>query len=411
MYPNHPPPHQFNRPPNMQWAQPMVENRFRSNFFPNSSIPHQPRPPQHQRNNFQNKSIELLREAEAIREDLKQQRISKDIHLQDELWVSNWTRNLELLPPAIPTENETLTISEYRNMLTDALENLQELKGYQMKIEHSQTVDQDLARKGAECKKRLEYLQNILTKETLRDHIKSQLRGRQSKRIRIKKRKEEKKQERINEELYKKRKEIKIDKWISSFSEKELERKRDDDLRKTADDTLRDVRKKIADSKRTQLLLAKLEELKKIRERKEIEKRLQVFDSSFDSNLKCLQEIINEKLGEYNNEQNMLQVMLNEKAGDRNYQKNLRLWLFGRETDEFWYHAEGKKSVERLVEIRQKWDRYLCDKDKMKNGEEDTDDSDDAANDFGGCIPLYWVRPPIKPSDEWSKYATQRDFL
>lgn len=37
-------------------------------------------------------------------------------------------------------------------MLTDALEDLQRLKEYQAKIEHSEFVDQDLVKRGTECK-------------------------------------------------------------------------------------------------------------------------------------------------------------------------------------------------------------------------------------------------------------------
>lgn len=126
---------------------------------------------------------------------------------------------------------------------------------------------------------------------------------------------------------------------------------------------------------------------------------LQVFDSSFDSNLKCLQTVVKDKLKEYEKEQNLLQTMLNEKINEKDYQKNLKFWLFGKESSEFWFHSQSNTSLESLIEIRRKWDAYIRNNEKMKGEEEE----------FGGNIPIYWVRPPETPSENWSKYSVKRE--
>lgn len=111
MFPNYPPPDRLNPPPpNIQWHPPPNENRFRSSFFPKPLTSPQPRQPQ--RNNFQNKSLELLRKAEAITVEIRQENINRDIYLQDELWIKNFEKNLNPLTNRKPKEKEKkITVS------------------------------------------------------------------------------------------------------------------------------------------------------------------------------------------------------------------------------------------------------------------------------------------------------------
>ncbi|XP_038160379.1 programmed cell death protein 7 [Cyprinodon tularosa] len=208
-------------------------------------------------------------------------------------------------------------------------------------------------------------------------------------------------------------KEASIDNWRSRQVQKEEEKKKELELKRSADAVLCEVRKKQADVKRMQDIMRSLEKLRKLRKeaasRKGISTELQS-DEAFSIQLEQLRDVMKKRTQLYSAEENALMVMLEgEQQEERRKEQERRVWkererqlerrrrvdsiLFGEELPAdgalrpfVEYYSQAEHSLQALIQIRRDWDAFLVAGDHPD----------------GSSVPQNWVLPDSPSDQTWA---------
>lgn len=207
-----------------------------------------------------------------------------------------------------------------------------------------------------------------------------------------------------------------IDEWLNAISQKEIQLKKDKEMKICVDSVLSEVRKKKSDVSKMLELIKVLSKLRKVRKENVAKKGLYTLfhcDQKFEEDIPRLQRMLNRQMEIYEAEQRTLMVMLEceqeetkerERAHshkvqaeiDKREQKREQQLLFGKriidDDDPIYpfmnFYSQAEYSWEAFIQIRRDWDSYLV-----------------PENTPGASrIPNSWVMPP-EPSDAtWAKF-------
>ncbi|XP_073509505.1 programmed cell death protein 7 [Phyllobates terribilis] len=217
-------------------------------------------------------------------------------------------------------------------------------------------------------------------------------------------------------------KEASIDLWRMQCIQKVEEKKRERELKATADGVLGEVRKKQNDVKKMLDVLKSLEKLRKLR--KEAAGRKGVSpppsaDETFTNHINRLRTMVHKRSALYDAEEKTLRVILEgeqeeerQRAKDRRLrkerertlqkQRELDGILFG-DTESLpslhplqpfrQYYLQAEHSVVSLVQIRHEWDQFLVPPDHPD----------------GSSVPPGWLVPTAPCNDTWATALKQSD--
>lgn len=212
----------------------------------------------------------------------------------------------------------------------------------------------------------------------------------------------------------------KIDRWLNSIKNKYLHVKKENEIKKEADNILSEVKKKISEAKHNIEALVALEKLRNARKANFLAKGGFVFskhETQFTEKVSQMRVVMQKQLSIYEDEERALSVMLEtEQEGQREEEKNRKIkklkqlqeekqanileCLFGNQDTPspsdpeymYWkYYSSGTDSMENLLKVRYEWDAFLV----PSNCEE------------GSSIPQQWVVPELPSSALWET-ALQR---
>lgn len=215
-------------------------------------------------------------------------------------------------------------------------------------------------------------------------------------------------------------KEASIDKWRMRQIQQVEEKKKELELKLSADAVLCEVRRKQADVKRMQDVMRSLEKLRKLRKeaasRKGITTEPQC-DSAFSSQLELLRSVMKRRTELYSAEEKALKVMLEgEQQEERRREQERRIrkererqlerkhrvdsMLFGDELPAegvlqpfHEYYSQAEHSLQALIQIRKDWDAFLVAADHPD----------------GSCVPQSWVLPDPPSDPSWSSALQAAD--
>lgn len=214
----------------------------------------------------------------------------------------------------------------------------------------------------------------------------------------------------------------KTDRWLNSIQNKQLHVKKENEIKKEADNILSEVKRKISEGKHNIESLAALEKLRNARKANFLAKGGFVFskhETQFTEKVSQMRTVMQKQLSIYEDEERALSVMLEtEQEGQREEEKNRKLkklkqlqeekqaniveCLFGNldpplPSDPkfmFWkYYCSGTDSVENFLKVRYEWDAFLV----PSNCEE------------GSYIPEQWVVPEPPSSASWETALERKD--
>lgn len=212
----------------------------------------------------------------------------------------------------------------------------------------------------------------------------------------------------------KKREEISevIDQWQNAIFGKVRQEKQESQLKKAADETMSEVRRKLVDTDKMLRILTALEQLRKLRKDAAARKGLrppEEADETFAKVIKEVRTFTKRQRKVYVNEQKTLQVMLDteqeesrerEKARKQEMQRvenqkerdEACLQLFGRPEHRMnevsfnnHYYNQALYSIDNFIKTRIEWDRYLVPK----------------SNSFSSSVPAKYLEPSSPSSDVW----------
>ncbi|XP_067939764.1 programmed cell death protein 7-like [Watersipora subatra] len=187
-------------------------------------------------------------------------------------------------------------------------------------------------------------------------------------------------------------------------------------MKKAADESMADVRHKIADVVRHKELIVSWTKLRSIRLRK---RQSDDGDTSetFVDKMAALNKLLDERLELYKKEEKALKVMLEieqeetlakeariarvrrQRQHDR-LEKGRELWLFGsqvvpEELKAFHdYYTQAEESLDTFLQIRGEWDRFLVPEHVAE----------------ATRIPQGWVTPTEPSSELWQKYLKNHEL-
>ncbi|XP_075198964.1 programmed cell death protein 7 [Anomaloglossus baeobatrachus] len=217
-------------------------------------------------------------------------------------------------------------------------------------------------------------------------------------------------------------KEASIDLWRMQCIQKVEERKRERELKATADSVLGEVRRKQNDVKKMLDALKALEKLRKLRKeaagRKGVCPPLSA-DETFANHINRLRSMVHKRSALYDAEEKTLRVILEgeqeeerqretdkrlkkEREKTLHKQRELDRILFG-DTESLsslhplqpfrHYYLQAEHSMVSLVQIRNEWDRFLVPPDHPD----------------GSSVPHGWVVPTAPYNDTWATALKQSD--
>ncbi|MED6237149.1 hypothetical protein ATANTOWER_019792 [Ataeniobius toweri] len=215
-------------------------------------------------------------------------------------------------------------------------------------------------------------------------------------------------------------KEASIDKWRMRQIQQVEEKKKEQELKLSADSVLCEVRKKQGDVKRMQEIMRSLEKLRRLRKeaalRKGIATELQC-EEVFSSQLEQLRSVMKIRTELYSAEEKALKVMLEgeqqeerrreqerrvKKERERQLERKRRVdsMLFGDElpaecvlqpfTE---YYSQAEHSLQALIQIRRDWDSFLVAADHPD----------------GSSVPQSWVLPDFPSDQNWASALQAAD--
>ncbi|XP_061564584.1 programmed cell death protein 7 [Cololabis saira] len=228
---------------------------------------------------------------------------------------------------------------------------------------------------------------------------------------------------RLEQELAEQRraeKEAAIEGWRLKQVQQVEERKKELELKRTADAVLCEVRRKQADVKRMQDVLRSLEKLRKLRKEAASRKGIvteQQCDEQFSGGLERLRSVIKSRTAVYSAEEKALMVMLEgeqeeerrrerekrvKKERERELQRRRRVtsMLFGEELPAdralqpfIDYYSQAEHSLQALIRVRSEWDAFLVAAD----------------NPDGSSVPETWVLPEAPSDRAWASALEDTD--
>ncbi|CAH1254294.1 PDCD7 [Branchiostoma lanceolatum] len=335
----------------------------------------------------------------------------------DKEWLSTWLKNKGLgkgrrKGPALTVPEVRQKLAEWRSLLDQLTEQkvvLTEAVG----ADHS-TWQAEMMR-AAEIKEKLAKVESMFGDEQLLTQLERKLTRIQMKRARMRRLREEAYRRRQEDEQRCQDKHQKIDKWRNNILQKDLDAKREAELKKEVDDTLSEVRRKQSEATKSMELLRSLGKLRKLR--KEANERKGVKTSSeterlFECKLEDYVEMMADRSKMYAEEERMLRTVVEEEqeeereryrqARKKKEEREARKkearqleMLFG-PTDPLdtcdpllpyrQYYEQGDNSVQSLIHIRREWDMYLV-----------PDGTVGATT-----VPAAWVVPSEPSSEVWA---------
>lgn len=240
----------------------------------------------------------------------------------------------------------------------------------------------------AELKQKKEELVAIVAKykdPAIQSEINYAIEQRKTKRDRIKLRKAETNELKCLEVKNRQQKHEKIDKWFAENAQKIADERQRIQAEQKASIILSNVHQRKAEAEKNILLFDSLKELHQLRSRKKKGERFREGDI-FSKEMEDLKGMWMEALGKYNEEEKRLQNIINDNS-------NLNEWrsvLFGSSTETIsgLKGSSNAQKLKELISIRKQWDAFLVPEE----------------NPFSSAIPVGWVMPNPKPSDEWKVY-------
>lgn len=203
-----------------------------------------------------------------------------------------------------------------------------------------------------------------------------------------------------------------IDEWQNAIFEKLRREKQENQLKKAADETMSEVRRKLVDVDKILRLLTALEQLRRLRKDAAARKGLrppEEADETFAKITKEVRTFTKKQRKVYVGEQKTLQVMLETEQEESREREKARkqekqrvenqkerdeacLQLFGRPGHRInevsfnsQYYNQAQYNVDNFIKIRMEWDRYLVPESSA----------------FSSSIPAMYVEPPSPSSDVW----------
>ncbi|XP_060849012.1 programmed cell death protein 7 [Rhopalosiphum padi] len=190
----------------------------------------------------------------------------------------------------------------------------------------------------------------------------------------------------------------KIDAWQNALKENILKEERVNKTKTEANIVLKGVRGKIEDAKNQLSLLDNLEKLRKCRLQNCVNKRRNPLLENALNKLKILWQ---QKLADYNKEEEGLKNMLIEAEAKKKNKREIEIqeklaeWdhiLFG---PSFRSHEMGVDNYT-FLEIRRGWDKYVVDEKEVS---------------ASSSIPLGWILPLEPCNNDWAKYSNNVNVL
>jgi len=185
----------------------------------------------------------------------------------------------------------------------------------------------------------------------------------------------------------------KIDAWQNTFKENILNEKREKKAKIEANIVLKGVRGKIDDAKNQIVLLDNLEKLRKCRLQNCVNKRK---NPILEESLNKLKELWQQKLTEYNKEEEELKNMLSKAEAKKHEKRGIEIqeklsdWdrvLFG---PDFRSHEILFDNLHTFLDIRKYWDKYVVDENETPTS---------------SSIPVGWIIPSVPCNSDWAKYS------
>uniref|UniRef100_A0A3Q2UMI9 Programmed cell death 7 n=1 Tax=Fundulus heteroclitus TaxID=8078 RepID=A0A3Q2UMI9_FUNHE len=332
---------------------------------------------------------------------------------QDRQWLARFLQSRGRTASG-PLQRSSLgSVPAFREALYGAARLLSRLQELCRTLQHDLHADSGWSESyltALQVKKELQAGVDKLTDSQSLDALKvkvARIAKRRARRLRAKKELQMEKE--LAEELSSE-KEASIDKWRMRQIQQVEERKKEQELKLSADAVLCEVRKKQADVKRMQDVMRSLEKLRKLRKevasRKGITTELQC-DEVFSSQLEQLRSVVKRRTELYSAEEKALMVMLEgeqqeerrkeqerrakkERARQLERKRSANSMLFGDElpadgvlqpfTE---YYSQSEHSLQALIRIRRDWDAFLVAADHPD----------------GSSVPQSWVLPE-SPSDQ-----------
>ncbi|XP_019624144.1 PREDICTED: programmed cell death protein 7-like [Branchiostoma belcheri] len=338
----------------------------------------------------------------------------------DRQWLSTWLTKRGLGTARTKGEKgPALTLPEVRQKLAEWRSLLDQLTEQKAVLTEAVGADESTWQakmtRAADIKGSLTKMESMFGDEQLLTQLERKLSRIQKKRARMRRLREESYRRRQEDEQRCQDRHQKIDKWRNNILQKDLDAKREAELKKEVDDTLSEVRRKQSEATKSTELLKSLGKLRKLR--KEANERKGVKTSSeaerlFECKLQDYIEMMVDRSKMYGEEERMLRAVVEEeqeeereryrRARKKKEEKEARKkearqleMLFG-PTDPLdtadpllpyrQYYEQGDNSVQSLLHIRREWDMYLV--------------PDGTVGATG--VPLGWVVPSEPTSEVWA---------
>jgi uncharacterized glyoxalase superfamily protein PhnB len=333
---------------------------------------------------------------------------------QNDVMSSDVVSQSSVVQPADSEDNNILLINSHDKRTV-------RLGSHLEKVEHNGESGIPTKTEDVDCtliKKRLNELRKLLTEAA--SNVQLRLRRISQKRKRIKRLRQQLYEEKREMESRRQKRHQELEKWENEMRLQAANAKMELEMKKAADATLSEVRRKISDVHHRLTLLGKLRKLRDLR-RDQAERKgtatSKSADGKFEERVGALTAFLKEQLSDYEAEQRTLQVMLEteqeetkekerekrkEKMEERlnKYEQQLHQWLFGRNdplppSDPVFpyrqYYELASYSTDALVKIRQEWDMFLVPRGLPG----------------GSSLPQGWV-VPVEPTDDvWASALKQ----
>ncbi|CAE1271897.1 Programmed cell death protein 7 [Acanthosepion pharaonis] len=341
---------------------------------------------------------------------------------EDQSWINQrFLCRKRCLPQSTTKKEESITISEAQKLIREMFILAAQLQQQTQNLELiTATASKDEwlkeVKKTEAMKEQLEQFRHKVDNQDLMAQLEKKVKKRQKDRERLKRSQSRRYQEK--QEALARRNELhsQIDEWLNAISQKEIQLKKDKEMKICVDSVLSEVRKKKSDVSKMLELIKVLSKLRKVRKENVAKKGLYTLfhcDQKFEEDIPRLQRMLNRQMEIYEAEQRTLMVMLEceqeetkerERAHshkvqaeiEKREQKREQQLLFGKRTidddDPIYpfmkFYSQAEYSWEAFIQIRRDWDSYLV-----------------PENTPGASrIPNSWVMPP-EPSDAiWAKF-------
>ncbi|XP_069622443.1 programmed cell death protein 7 [Ranitomeya imitator] len=346
----------------------------------------------------------------------------KDVFVR---WLSSFLSCRRKEPPAKTAAVQAPSVAEARELMYSALRLVSQLDTLCQALESLDKGGKPWTReyeKAADIRVDLEEKLKELEKPGYIQGVKRKLDIVHKKRLRRQRRRQAAEEEEKEAAERSAEKEAKIDLWRMQCIQKVEEKKRERELKATADWVLGEVRKKQNDVKKMLDVLKSLEKLRKLR--KEAAGRKGVCpppsaDETFTNHINRLRTLVHKRSALYDAEEKTLRVILEgeqeeerQRAKDKSLkkerektlqkQRELDCILFG--DAEFLpslpplqpfrqYYLQAEHSVVSLVQIRHEWDQFLVPPDHPD----------------GSSVPRGWVVPTAPCNNTWATALKQSD--